>query len=352
VTDNADTMPLSYRRSHTVTPVAAIICVLALLFVVSVAAGLSIGPASISPWDVLAALGGEGTRQADAILAIRAPRVALAMATGGGLAVAGAALQALFRNPLADPGLTGITGGGAFAAVAAIAFQHELMGQLPSPYGALVLPIAAFLGGLAAVSLCYWAARTQDGISIPTMLLSGIGIGTVAGAGIGAIIFLADDTQLRSISFWTLGSLGAASWVPLSVSLPIVIGGAIYLLARGRELDAMSLGEAEAFGLGVDTRVLKGRIIVAAALVTGATVCLAGMIGFVGLVAPHIARLLVGAGNRVVLPTAMLFGATLLVGADVAARTLAAPAEIPVGILTSIVGGPLFLWLVIQRHGR
>jgi iron complex transport system permease protein len=352
MTDAAGTMPLSHRRPRRLTPAAAIIGALALLFAASVAAGLSIGPSSISPLDLLAALLGDGTRRADAILAIRAPRVALAVATGGGLAVAGAALQALFRNPLADPGLTGITGGAAFAAVAAIAFQDVLIGHLPSPYAALVLPIAAFLGGLAAVSLCYWAARTPDGISIPTMLLSGIGIGTVAGAGIGTIVFLADDAQLRSISFWTLGSLGAASWLPLSVSLPAVIGGAIYLLGRGRELDALSLGEAEAFGLGVDTRVLKGRIIVAAALVTGATVCLAGMIGFVGLVAPHIARLLVGAGNRAVLPAAMLFGATLLVGADVAARTLAAPAEIPVGILTSMAGGPLFLWLVVQRHGR
>jgi iron complex transport system permease protein len=333
-------------------PAAAIIGALALLSAASVVAGLSIGPSSISPWRMLAALLGDRTRYADAILAIRAPRVALALATGGGLAVAGAALQALFRNPLADPGLTGITGGAAFAAVAAIAFQDLLVGHLPSPYGALVLPVAAFLGGLAAVSLCYWAARTPDGVSIPTMLLSGIGIGTVAGAGIGAIIFLADDAQLRSISFWTLGSLGAASWLSLSLSLPAVIGGAIYLLRRGRELDALSLGEAEAFGLGVDTRVLKGRIIVAAALVTGATVCLAGMVGFVGLVAPHIARLLVGAGNRAVLPAAMLFGATLLVGADVAARTLAAPAEIPVGILTSMVGGPLFFWLVVYRHGR
>jgi iron complex transport system permease protein len=352
MTDAAGTMPLPDRRSRAVTPAAAIIGALALLFAVGMVAGLSIGPSSISPWDMLAALVGGGTRQADAILAIRAPRVALAIAAGGGLAVAGAALQALFRNPLADPGLTGITGGAAFAAVLAIAFQDALIGPLPAPYGALVLPASAFLGGLAAVSLCYWAARTPDGISMSTMLLSGIGIGTVAGAGLGVIIFLADDAQLRSISFWTLGSLGGASWLPLSVSLPAVIGGAIYLLAHARELDALSLGETEAFGLGVDTRALKGRIIVAAALVTGATVCLAGMIGFVGLVAPHIARLLVGAGNRVVLPASMLFGATLMVGADTVARTLAAPAEIPVGILTSMVGGPLFIWLVVQRHGR
>ncbi|MCC6889287.1 MAG: iron ABC transporter permease [Hyphomicrobiales bacterium] len=345
-------LPPPLARSWFASPASLAITVLTVLFALVVIGGLAIGPYPISVSDMLASLLGEGTRQAKSILAIRAPRVALAVAAGGGLAVAGAALQALFRNPLADPGLTGITGGAAFAAVAVIAFQDALLGPLPASYGLFLLPLAAFAGGLAAVSLCYWAARTPDGISMPIMLLAGIAIGTISGAGLGVVIYLADDSQLRSISFWTLGSLGGASWLPILFSLPPVIAGSLYLLARARELDALALGEAEAFGLGVDTRALKGRIILVAAMVTGAVICLVGMIGFIGLVAPHVARLLVGASNRLVLPASILFGATLLVSADTAARTIAAPAEIPVGILTSIVGGPLFLWLVVRNHGR
>jgi iron complex transport system permease protein len=345
-------LPVARERSRLVSPTVIIMALLALLFVATVLAGLAIGPYPISLGDILAGLIGEGTRQAKGIVAIRAPRVVLAMMAGSGLAVAGAALQALFRNPLADPGLTGITGGAAFAAVAIIAFQDVLLGPLSAPYASFMLPLAAFGGGLVAVSVCYWAARTPDGISMPIMLLSGIGIGTVAGAGLGVVIYVADDTQLRSISFWTLGSLGGASWLPILISLPAVAAGSLYLLSHARELDALTLGEAEAFGMGVDTRALKGRIILVAALVTGAVICLAGMIGFIGLVAPHVARLLVGASNRLVLPASILFGASLLVGADTAARTMVAPAEIPVGILTSIVGGPLFLWLVVRNHGR
>lgn len=339
-------------RSRLASPMVKVMALLLLLFAATVLAGLAIGPYPLSLSDIIASIFGEGTRQANAILGIRAPRVVLAVMAGSGLAVAGAALQALFRNPLADPGLTGITGGAAFAAVAVIAFQDALFGQLPAPYASFLLPLAAFGGGFVAVSVCYWAARTPDGVSMPVMLLSGIAIGTVAGAGLGVIIYLADDTQLRSISFWTLGSLGGAAWLPILISLPVVVSGSLYLLSNARELDALALGETEAFGMGVDTRALKGRIILIAALVTGAVICLAGMIGFIGLVAPHIARLFVGASNRLVLPASILFGASLLVGADTAARTIASPAEIPVGILTSIVGGPLFLWLVVRNHGR
>ncbi len=338
-----------FRR---VPPVILVMILFTLLFVVCIGAALAIGPYPVKLWDMLAALIGEGTPRARGILSIRAPRIMLAIMAGGGLAVAGAALQALFRNPLADPGLTGITGGAAFAAVASIAFQDTLLGTLPAPFAAFVLPVAAFAGGLIAVSVCYFTARTSDGISMPVMLLAGIGIGTIAGAGLGVVIYLADDTQLRSISFWTLGSLGGASWLPIIISLPAVVFGTFYLLRHARALDALALGEAEAFGLGVDVRALKGRITLIAALITGAVICLVGMIGFIGLIAPHIARLLVGASNRLVLPASLLFGASLLMSADTAARTIAAPAEIPVGILTSIVGGPLFLWLVVRNHAR
>lgn len=279
--------------------------------------------------------------QEHVLLAIRLPRVCLGALAGAALAVAGAALQGLFRNPLADPGLIGVSSGAALAAAAAIVLAEGAPG--------FVLPLAAFAGGLSATLAVYRIASRGGRTDTASMLLAGIAVNAIASAGIGWLIFASDDEQLRDLNFWMLGSLGGADWggllsVAPAIALPIAL---LALLAR--PLDALLLGETEAWHLGVNVEWVKRGVVVFAALAASATVALTGVIGFVGLVAPHLVRLTVGPEHRTLLPAAILLGAALLLAADLGARTLVLPAELPIGILTSLIGGPFFLWLLIRR---
>jgi iron complex transport system permease protein len=284
------------------------------------------------------------------VLQIRAPRTVMGFAVGGALALAGAAMQGLFRNPLADPTLIGASSGGALAAVAVIVLGGALMGPLGSLGRALALPAVAFAGALAATLLVYRFASRHGETSVATMLLAGIGVAAIANAGIGILIFVSDDDQLRTLNFWLLGSLAGGNW---TLVLPVLgfLALPIVLLPRyAAGLNAFALGEAEAGHLGYDVEQLKRRLIVLSALAAGASVAVAGIIGFVGLVVPHLVRLALGADHRLVMPAAALLGGSLLVAADILARTLVIPAELPIGIVTSLAGGPVFLWLLLRRR--
>jgi iron complex transport system permease protein len=281
---------------------------------------------------------------------IRAPRVILAILVGSVLAVSGAAMQGLFRNPLADPALIGISSGATLAAVAVIVLEATVLQGFSRWTGAYSLPIAAFAGGFAATWLVYHFATIGGRPDISSLLLAGIAINALAGSATGLLIYLADNDQLRTITFWTMGSLSGASWSQISVGAPFFLGTLICLPFVSRALNAMLLGEAEAGHLGFSVEKIKTLTIFLVALGVGATVSFAGIIGFVGLVVPHLLRLWFGPDHRSLLPCAAILGAILLLAADLLARTIVIPAEMPIGIITGILGGPFFLWLLRRQR--
>ncbi len=282
---------------------------------------------------------------------IRMPRTLLAALVGAALALSGAVMQGLFRNPLADPGLVGVSGGAALAVGVTIVLGDRLFGTLAARLPFAILPLGAFLGGLLTTFVLYRIATRQGRTSIATLLLAGIVLGALTGAIFGFLTFLSDDRQLRDLTFWTLGSLGGASWTKVSVIAPIVLVLVLTapLLARG--LNAMALGEAEAFHLGIPVQRIKIIAITLVACAVGAGVAATGMIGFVGIVVPHLLRMMIGANHKVLLPLSAIGGAILLLAADILARVIVAPAELPIGILTSALGAPFFLWLLLRRTG-
>jgi iron complex transport system permease protein len=330
--------------------------ILAALVLAAALLSVSLGAIRIPPERVLAALTGEGSdparaRDALVILSIRLPRTLLGLLVGAGLAVSGALMQGLFRNPLADPALVGVSSGAGLAAAVIIVLGDRILARLgvpgPLPYAAL--PAGAFLGGLCATLILYALATRSGRTAVATMLLAGIALGALSGALTGLLTFVSDDRQLRDLAFWSLGSLGGATWSKVAASAPLILPvlAAVPLLGRG--LNALVLGEAEAFHLGVPVERLKRACIVLVAVAVGASVAAAGVIGFVGLVVPHALRLLIGPGHRLLLPAAALLGGAFLVLADVVARLVAAPAELPIGIVTALVGAPVFLWLLLGR---
>jgi iron complex transport system permease protein len=314
------------------------------------------GAVSIPPDKVAAVLGGWlacdaqtlASREALVILNIRLPRLLLGAMVGAGLAVAGALMQGLFRNPLADPGLVGVSAGAGLAAAATIVLGDRLLAGVIGKLPFAALPAGAFLGGLATTTLLYLIATREGRTSVATMLLAGVALGALAGAMTGFLAYLSDDRQLRDLTFWSLGSLGGATWTKVWAIAPVILPllAAMGFLARG--LDALALGEAEAFHLGVPVQRLKIAIIVLTALAVGAGVAAAGLIGFIGIVVPHMLRLVIGPGHRALLPLAALGGAALLVAADTIARIVVAPAELPIGIVTAAIGAPFFLWLLLR----
>ncbi|MFM0591734.1 FecCD family ABC transporter permease [Paraburkholderia dilworthii] len=319
-------------------------------------AAICIGAYRISPalvWSALLATSAElandpALQQARAVLLqIRLPRIVLALLVGAGFGSAGSALQALFRNPLADPGLIGISSGAALGASTLI-----VLGPMIGALSLVWLPAAAFLGALTVAALVYRLAAARGRLALPLLLLAGIAINALAGAAIGLLTYLADDAQLRSLTFWSLGSLGGAQWPVLGAVAPFVVTGALVIARNSHALNALQLGETEAQHLGVPAQAVKRTVLVASALGVGALVSCTGVIGFIGLVAPHCVRLACGPDQRVVMPGAILLGATLTVLADLAARTVAAPAEVPLGILTALIGAPFFLALLWRSRSQ
>lgn len=284
------------------------------------------------------------------LYSIRLPRILLAILVGACLSAAGAALQALFRNPLADPGLIGVSSGAAAATAAAIVFGGFLFGEQSHPYQSHLLPLSAFAGGLVTVFIIYQIGSVNGHTSVATMLLAGIAINAVASAIIGLLIFLSNDQQIRDITFWMMGSLSRNTLAGILPTLPFFLTPLILLPQLAKQLNIMALGESSAANIGVNTERVKLWVILLASLAVGASVALTGIIAFVGLVVPHLTRFIMGPDNRSLIPASMLVGAILLVIADNLARTLVVPAELPIGIITSCIGGPFFLWLLIKKR--
>lgn len=346
------TLPVSLPVSRQRSRAALALGVLPVFLLLAVVLAVGTGAVHIAPAQVLsiflaplgiAPLQPYEEQQAAVLWAIRLPRVVLGMLVGAGLAVAGAAMQGLFRNPLADPGLLGISSGASLAAAMSVVLGFHAFGNYS-------LPVAAFTGSLLATALIYLLSQERGRVNVTTMLLSGIAINALCGAGTGLMTFLATDEQLRTITFWSLGSLGGATWPAVVSAAPLILAGTILLPLSARALNALMLGESGAAHLGVNVQLVKWSVVSLVALSVGAGVAVAGTIGFVGLVVPHLLRLLTGPNHRTLLPASALLGATLLVLADLMSRTVAIPAEVPIGIITALLGAPFFLYLL--RAGK
>jgi iron complex transport system permease protein len=285
-------------------------------------------------------------REAIIVLDIRLPRMVLGVFVGASLAVSGALLQGIFRNPLADPIFVGVSPGAAFAAVAFIVFGVSLVAGSTGILARMGLTVAAFSGALVISILLHWLAVRDGRTSVATLLFTGIALGALAQAGTGFILFIASDQQLREFTFWSLGSLGGATWIKVAMVLPLTCVSFLIAGFLAHSLDALALGEAEAFHIGINVERVKRFAIVAVAAGVGAAVAVAGVIGFIGLVVPHLLRLMIGPSHGKLLIGSALLGAALLVGADVIARTVAMPAELPLGVVTAFMGAPFFLWLL------
>ena len=330
---------------------------LGLLLVLALWLSLVLGPVSLPLGDTLRAalrlLGvplaaDVSVQQAELILAqIRMPRTLLGLTVGMVLALCGVAMQGLFRNPLADPGLVGVSSGAALGAAVAIV-GGAAFGGLPEAFAPYLLSACAFVGGLLVTALVYRLGRRDGQTNVATMLLAGIALTALAGAAIGLFTYLADDATLRTLTFWNLGSLNGASYARLWPLLLATLAVALWLPRRARALNALLLGESEARYLGFDVERLKRELVFCTALGVGAAVAAAGLIGFIGLVVPHLMRLLVGPDHRLLLPASALAGASLLLLADLVARLALAPAELPIGIVTALIGAPFFLYLLVR----
>ncbi|RAK69810.1 FecCD family ABC transporter permease [Hymenobacter edaphi] len=291
--------------------------------------------------------------QHEAVLwAIRLPRVCLGVLIGAALGLAGASLQGLFRNPLADPGLIGVSAGASLAAVATIVLEATLLAAVRAQLGFYALAAAAFAGACGTTLLVYQLSKEAGRAVVATMLLAGIAVNALAGALTGVLTYAATDEQLRSITFWGLGSLGGASWPTVLGALPLLAGPLLLLPRLGKPLNLLALGEDQAAHLGLPVTRLKRQLIVLATLAVGTSVAVAGSIGFLGLVVPHLMRLAAGPDHRTVLPASALGGALVLTLADTLARTAVAPAELPIGILTALLGAPVFLWILLREKRR
>ena len=285
------------------------------------------------------------------LLDIRLPRMLMAMLVGASLAVSGAIMQGLFRNPLADPGLVGVSSGASLGAIAAIVLGSALPPALADRLGWGLVPLAAFFGGWATTLLLYRVATRRGRTSVATMLLAGIALAAIFSAISGLIILGASDRELRDLTFWGLGSLAGANWPKLAAAAPVMLLALAFTPRLARGLNALALGEAAAGHVGIRVQRVKNGAILTVAAATGAAVAVSGGIGFVGIVVPHLLRLASGPDHRWLLANAALLGAAMLLLADMASRTLIAPAEVPIGILTAMLGGPFFLWILLRNRG-
>ena len=337
------------------------VAICAMTTVVGIIASIMLGPLDIGAIDVLriaaGSLGFDTTSglsrvQLGVVENIRAPRALLGALVGASLGGAGAAMQGFFRNPLADPGLIGVSAGGALAAVAVIVLGGAALAGLTAALGSFALPIAAFLGSLTTVLFIYGLSMVDGRGVVATMLLAGVAANALAFSAIGYLTFLANDIQLRDLTFWTLGSLGGATWgrvLPATLGMGVAL---VMLLSLKRPLNALLLGENDAVALGMNVERTKRIAAVATALGVGAATAVCGIVNFVGLIVPHLVRLITGPDHRYVMPGSCLLGATLVLFADIVARIAVSPAELPLGVVTSAIGAPFFFWLLVQDKKR
>jgi iron complex transport system permease protein len=346
---NAIVLPrVRVRASHHVALAA-----LTSLLLLSVTVALGCGAMPLHASEVVGALwrwlAGRPAQGDDmVVLMLRLPRVLMATLVGAALAVSGATMQGLFRNPLVEPGLVGVSAGSALGAIGMIVLGGSLLAGMSSLLASFGIALAAFAGGLLSTLLVYLLGRRRPGMAM--LLLAGVAINAIAMAGVGLLTYLANEHQLRDLSFWTLGSLGGTDWVRLAAVAPAMLLPVLLLPRRAGALNALLLGEHEAALLGFQPARLRRELVALVALATSAAVAMCGVIGFVGLVVPHVLRLLWGPDHRLLLPASALAGASLVIGADTLARLVVAPAELPIGVLTALLGGPFFLWLLLRTR--
>ncbi len=348
---------LTIRESRT----AVIITALGIMLVCTALFSLTIGAVAIPAQDVVVILfqklGLFSHVEVDStheivLTSIRFPRILMTLLIGAALGISGASLQGLFRNPLVEPSLIGVSGGAAVGVVLVIVFGAVLALPKEGFLFNAIIPITAFAGGLAVTLLVLQLSNQAGKTNIAVLVLVGVAINALAGAIIGLAIFYADDNQLRTFTFWTLGDLGGATVSKLILSAPLLIISIVALLFYSGTLNAIALGEAEAYHIGVDVERTKRIIIFFSALAVGVSVSLAGMIGFIGLVIPHLVRVLFHADNRLVLPASVIGGAWLLIAADIIARTIVSPAELPIGVVTALIGSPFFIMLLVKAKRK
>ncbi|MFF7684450.1 FecCD family ABC transporter permease [Microbacterium sp. NPDC007973] len=302
--------------------------------------GIGLGVLSVAPGAAMEHVNGEAT-----LWLIRMPRLLMAVLVGATLATAGVVMQGVFRNPLAEPGVIGISSGAAVGASASIVFGLTFLGPL-------TLPALAFAGGLAATVVVYASARADGRTEVVTLVLTGIAVNAIGGAAIALFTYLGSTQQREQIVFWQLGSLNGTRWDDLAVVAPLAVVGVVACLFFAGSLDLLALGERQAEHLGVRVERLRVIAIVVIALLTCAAVAFCGIIGFVGLVVPHLMRMVLGPGHRLLLPASALGGAVLLLAADLVARTAIPGSELPIGMLTALIGGPFFFWLLRRTRRR
>ena len=339
------------RQSGVLARLTAASAVVGVFAVACALVSLSLGPVDIPPRHVASILlsyfgldiGDFARTEQLVIEQIRMPRVVVGTLVGMALGVAGTTMQGLFRNPMADPGIIGVSAGGAVGAVVAIA--TGLTGAF-----FLALPVMAFSGAVAAAFLVYGIATVGGRFSIATLLLAGVAVNAFLGAIVSAIIvFLPENGALREILFWLAGGLDSRAWEHARIAAPLILGGVAVVMFLARDLNLLMLGDAEARSMGVHVGPTRALLLGAAAMVTGAAVAVSGTIAFVGLVTPHVLRLMLGPDHRVLLPVSALGGAVFVILADTLARTVVQPAELRVGIITAFVGAPFFIFLLIKN---
>lgn len=338
------------RRARHIRPTVAVVSLAALLAGMLVA-GIALGAVAVRPEEIVAAIGralsGRSSGMADTlVVGVRLPRVVLAAVVGASLAGAGAIYQALFRNPLADPYILGVSSGAGLGAMLALV---ATTGATSLRYGAV--PAAAFVGALLTVILVTRIASWRGRLDTASLLLAGVAI-SYSLASLTSFVMVFKREQMAAVVFWTMGGLSAASWQYLAMIGPMFVVGAVLALTLSRRLNLMLLGDERAGHLGLEVARFKLIALAVASLLTASAVAVSGLIGFVGLMVPHVVRLVLGPDHRVLLPASFLGGAITLVAADLVARTVIAPVEIPVGIVTALLGGPFFIWLLVRGERR
>lgn len=322
--------------------------------IVFCAISLSVGAMNLSVSDVLGSVFGHAVdKQTDlVVMDIRLPRVLLGVMVGAALAISGAVMQGLFRNPLADPALVGVSSGAALAAVTVIVLGGIWLQSWTGWLESLAIPLAAFLGGILVTIVIFKFSTRNGRTDVGLMLLSGIAINAIAGSATGLLTYVASDEALRSLTFWSMGSLASATWQDVAIVTVPTLLALVILPFFARALNSFLMGESVSYQSGFNVKQLKRVTIALTALAVGAAVSVSGLIGFVGLVAPHLVRLILGPDHRWVIPGSALMGGMLVLVSDILARTLLSPAELPIGILMSAIGGPFFLWLLMQHRSR
>ncbi|MCG9576619.1 iron ABC transporter permease [Vibrio tubiashii] len=337
-------------------PLSAAVTIFGFALVATAISSVTVGPMNIGFWESVQSLMFRSEQLAPhvnlVIHEIRFPRTILCMLVGAILAICGTVMQGLFRNPLAEPGIIGVSAGASLGAALAIVLFADLSEQYPQFMNLAAVPIFAFLGGALTTVLVYKMGTSKMGTSVTIMLLAGVAISALSGAGIGYMNFRADDQMLRDLSLWSMGSLAGANWTSIILCAITLVLLMFIFVRKAMSLNALLLGEAEANHLGIPVQRLKRQLILLTAVGVGVTVSVSGMIGFIGLVIPHLGRMLSGPDHRTLLPISALMGALLLTLADMFSRVAVAPAELPVGIVTALIGAPFFIYLLFKQKGK